>query len=115
MIEMWRKLSEAERGIAFWKCSVICDEEYKNLCRLTAEKCEAGHIAVVCTVYGGRIQSVTCDEEEFSVLFPMMKNELAQLLDQETEGEEREAELDRFFARYTTAKVYKRKLVGEKL
>ena len=112
MNEMWKKLSETERGIAFRKNNVIANEEYKKQCRLIAEKCEAGHIAVVCSIYGGRIQSLIFDEEEFLILFPKMKQELADLLDLETE--EKEIKLDRFFARYTTAKVYKRSLLGEK-
>ncbi len=112
---MWRKRSESERGAAFWKSEILCDEEYKNLCRLIAEKCDEGHIAVVCTVYGVRIQSVTCEEEEFPILFPMMKKELAALLDQAETVEETEAELEKLFTRYATAKVYKRKLVGETL
>ena len=53
------------------------------------------------------------DEEEFSVLFPRMKQELADLLDRELETEEKEAELERLFAEYTMAKIYKRSLLGE--
>ena len=54
------------------------------------------------------------DEEDFSVRFPRMKRELADLLDREMDTEEKETELDRFFAGYTTAKVYKQNLLGEK-
>lgn len=111
---MWRKYGEEKRGIAFLKCNVVCDEEYKKLCRMTAEKCDAGHIVLVCTVYGGRMQSMSFSEEEFRSLYPLMKRELSALLDKETDRETRKIELDDFFDRYTSTKVYKRMLVGEK-
>lgn len=113
MIGMWRKLGEGDRGISFRRSSVVSDEKYRDLCRITAEKFDAGHIAVVCSIRGGRIRSFAFDEEEFSVLFPRMKRELADLLDRELEAEEKEAELERLFAEYTTAKIYKRSLLGE--
>ena len=59
-------------------------------------------------------QGTSLDEEDFSVQFPRMKRELADLLDREMDTEEKETELDRFFAGYTTAKVYKQNLLGEK-
>lgn len=114
MIGMWRTLGEAERGITFRRSIVVSDEKYKDLCRVTAERFETGHIAVVCSILGGRIQSLIFDEEDFSVRFPRMKRELADLLDREMDTEEKETELDRFFAGYTTAKVYKQNLLGVK-
>ena len=96
------------------KCNIVADEKYKDLCRITAEKFEAGHIAAVFCIQGGAIESLTFEEEEFWMLFPKMKQELALLLDRDLEADDRGAELDQFFARYTSANVYKRKLLGEK-
>ena len=114
MSEMWRKMSVEERGILIRKCNIVADEKYKDLCRITAEKFEAGHIAAVFCIQGGAIESLTFEEEEFWMLFPKMKQELALLLDRDLEADDRGAELDQFFARYTSANVYKRKLLGEK-
>ncbi len=100
--------------VAFRKNCVICDEEYKDLCRMYAERCLEGHVAIVCAVYGLMIQSVACEEREFPRIYSKMKAELSQILDGEGDVSEKEAELCAFFDRYTTAKVYQHKLTGER-
>ena len=112
---MWKSLGKHERALPFLKSDFLCDEEYKDLCRITSERCEPGHIAVICAVYGERIQSVVFDEDQFNLLYPTMKTELASLLEEIADEAEKKEELDRFFNRYTNFECYKKNLFGEKI
>ncbi|MBQ3076098.1 MAG: hypothetical protein IJC26_08510 [Clostridia bacterium] len=106
---MWRSLDESERGFVFRNSHVLCDEVYKDLCRLTAERCD-GHVAVVCTVYGVLIQSVICEEESYPFVYKEIKEELSRLLEkQETRSEKKEA-LFALFQKYGTVEPYRRKI-----
>lgn len=91
---------------------MLFDEEYRDLCRITVEKCEKGHIAIVCTVYGIMIRSLICREERFSAFYAELKSDLAFLLDQEMSKEEKEAALCALFDRNTSVEAYK-KLMNE--
>lgn len=105
---MWRTVDPSERGLAFRNCNVLLDEEYKDLCRITAEKCEEGHIAVVCTVYGLMIRSLICEEDRFSDFCRELKRDLAALLEQEIGPEEKETALSALFDRNTSVEAYRR-------
>lgn len=97
----WRKLSASERGIGFRRCDVLCEEEYSDLCRMTAERCEEGHIAIVCTVYGLTIQSVICTREQFPILYEEIKEGLSELLDLDMDRESRMTHLQDLFCRFS--------------
>ena len=105
---MWRTVDPSERGLAFRNCNVLLDEEYKDLCRITAEKCEEGHIAVVCTVYGLMIRSLICEEDRFSDFCGELKRDLSALLEQEIFPEEKETALSALFDRNTSVEAYRR-------
>lgn len=107
---MWRKLDETERGIAFLNCDIIADEEYKDCGRITVEKIEDNHIAIVCSIYGSMIQSVSCDENEYPLLYETMRTELAELFEREGSTAEKTEEYLAFFKRHATLKVYRRKI-----
>ena len=106
---MWRALTESERGIGFLNSCVLLDEEYKKLCRITAEKCGEARIALICTVYGVMIRSLICDEEAFPDFHKKLKSELASVLEQQLSKAEKEAELSALFERNTRFGAFKRR------
>ena len=108
MIILWRTVDPSERGLAFWNCNVLLDEEHRDLCRITAEKCDEGHIAVVCTVYGLMIRSLICVEDRFPDFCRALKRDLAALLEQEICQEEKETALCALFDRNTSVEAYRR-------
>ena len=110
---MWRKRDTAQNDSPFWNGCVIREEEYDDLCRLTVEKCEDGHLTVVCTVYGLMIHGIACEEAEFERVYESLKKELSVVFKREGNVLDHEEELSELLNRYATAKVYKRKILGE--
>lgn len=60
---MWIRLSAtgtagSEGGV------VIADEEYKNSCRITLEKCEK-YYAITCGVYGAMVHTAFTDSNHY--------------------------------------------------
>ncbi|MDE6732246.1 MAG: hypothetical protein K2J77_05150 [Oscillospiraceae bacterium] len=83
---MWKSLYIAdtrgsEGGI------IIADEEYKNSCRITLEKCEKLY-AVTCGVYGAMVHTAFSDPENYQALYDEMKKELQEFIDTETTEKE---------------------------
>ncbi|MBO5561877.1 MAG: hypothetical protein J6A07_09520 [Firmicutes bacterium] len=83
---MWESLYEpnqkgSEGGI------VLADEEYKNSCRITLEKCER-YYAVTCGVYGAMVHTAFSDDEHYQAMYDEMKKELREFIDRETTAEE---------------------------
>ena len=76
---MWKDLLPlgergSENGI------VLLDEEYKESCRITLEKCPRWY-AITCGVYGARFHTVFCNEDDYNEIYKAMKEELAVFID----------------------------------
>jgi len=59
---------------------VLADEEYKEECRITLEKCERYH-AITCGVYGDMVHTTFCNMEEAESKYEAMKAELKEFVD----------------------------------
>ncbi len=86
---MWKNLY-SEGGI------VLADEEYKESCRITLEKCPQ-YYAITCGVYGAMVHTAFCDDN-FQNVYNEMKRELQEFIDKDTSESE---ELD-FYEHFTS-------------
>lgn len=84
---MWDRLpfrpgeTGSENGI------ILKDEEYKESCRITLEKCPK-YYGITCGVYGSMLHTVFCNESDYEVTYDAMKMELADFIDREVTEEE---------------------------
>lgn len=95
---MWKDLETtgtagSENGV------IIKDEEYKDSCRVTLEKCEKYH-AITCGVYGAMVHTAFCDEKESEVMYEAMKMELQDFIDRDTTEEEELSFYEEFTSKY---------------
>lgn len=95
---MWKSLYIAdtvgsEGGI------IIADEEYKNSCRITLEKCEKFY-AVTCGVYGAMVHTAFSDADNYQALYDEMKKELQEFIDKETTEKEELDFYDHFCSKF---------------
>ena len=95
---MWNSVlisgeTESENGI------IIADEEYKNACRITLEKCER-YYAITCGVYGAMVHTVFTDSEHYKDMYDDMKSELQEFLDRDTSALEEEEFYEQFTEKY---------------
>ncbi len=95
---MWKSLYTADTkgsdgGI------IIADEEYKNSCRITLEKCEKFY-AVTCGVYGAMVHTAFSDSENYQALYDEMKKELQEFIDTETTEKEELDFYDHFCSKF---------------
>jgi hypothetical protein len=86
VLNMWRNLNVAGRtgsegGIIFF------DEEYKDACRITLEKCDR-YYAITCGVYGAMVHTAFTDFEHYTEMYHAMKNDLQAFIDKETPEDE---------------------------
>ena len=93
---MWKDLYEpnskgSENGL------IIADEEYKNSCRITLEKCPK-YYAITCGVSGAMFHTVFTDYEHHQKIYQAMKMDLQNFIDKETT----EAEEFYFYDEFTT-------------
>lgn len=93
---MWKDLYEpnskgSENGL------IIADEEYKNSCRITLEKCPK-YYAITCGVSGAMFHTVFTDYENHQNIYQAMKKDLQNFIDKETT----EAEEFDFYDEFTT-------------
>lgn len=66
---------------------VIIDEEYKNSCRITLEKCEK-YYAITCGVYGSMVHTAFCGSDDYMGKYEAMKKDLQEFIDKDTTNEE---------------------------
>ena len=78
---------------------IIADEEYKNACRITLEKCER-YYAITCGVYGAMVHTVFTDSEHYKDMYDDMKSELQEFLDRDTSALEEEEFYEHFTEKY---------------
>ena len=55
--------------------TILLDEEYKNACRITLEKCER-YYAITCGIYGGMVHTAFADNDHYREKYEAMKKEL---------------------------------------
>ena len=72
---------EVKRGL------IISDEEYKDSCRITLEKCER-YYAITCGIYGGMMHTVFCNSTQYQETYNNMKKDLQEFIDKNTSDEE---------------------------
>ena len=66
---------------------IISDEEYKDSCRITLEKCER-YYAITCGIYGGMMHTVFCNSTQYQETYNNMKKDLQEFIDRNTSDEE---------------------------
>ncbi len=86
MSYMWESLyiagaTGSEGGV------VLADEEYKNACRITLEKCEK-YFTITCGIYGSMVHTAFADFENYQSLYNDMKQELQKFIDTDTTEDE---------------------------
>ncbi|MCR5024369.1 MAG: hypothetical protein K6A90_08575 [Lachnospiraceae bacterium] len=95
---MWKNLETI--GTEGSECGIIIkDEEYKESCRVTLEKCER-YYAITCGVYGAMVHTAFCDEKESEGKYEAMKNDLQDFIDKDTTEDEELNFYDEFVNKY---------------
>ena len=67
---MWKDLYVAG-DIGSEGGTILADEEYKNSCRITLEKCEK-YYAITCGIYGSMVHTAFSDFEHYQKLYDTM-------------------------------------------
>ena len=78
---------------------IIENEEYKNECRITLERC-GQYDAITCGVYGGMVHTAFCDSSRSQEVYSNMKRDLEDFFDKDTTLEEAELFYDKFTSKY---------------
>ena len=78
---------------------IMADEEYKNSCRITLEKCER-YYAVTCGVYGSMIHTAFTDDAHCWKTYNAIKNDLQTFIDNIECMTE--IEIEQFFDEFTS-------------
>lgn len=78
---------------------ILIDEEYKNSCRITLEKCEK-YYAITCGIYGCMVHTVFSDINHYQETYEAMKKDLQEFIDKETLIDEENNFYDEFIAKY---------------
>lgn len=90
---MWKNF-DSEDKIGSEGGMILSDEEYKESCRITLEKCPQ-YYAITCGIYGAMLHTVFCGDE-FQNVYDEMKKELQEFIDKDT-SESEEIEFYRYF------------------
>lgn len=75
--------------------TIIADEEYKESCRITLERCER-YDAITCGVYGSMMHTTFCDKSHSQEVFDNMKRDLQEFIDKDTTAEEEDIFYEEF-------------------
>ena len=67
--------------------TIIADEEYKESCRITLERCER-YDAITCGVYGCMMHTAFCNKSHSQEVFDNMKKDLQEFIDKDTTADE---------------------------
>ena len=79
--------------------TIIADEEYKESCRITLERCER-YDAITCGVYGSMMHTTFCDKSHSQEVFDNMKRDLQEFIDKDTTAEEEDIFYEEFTSKY---------------
>lgn len=78
---------------------ILADEEYKNACRITLEKCKE-YYAITGGIYGGMVHTAFCGAEDFQQMYNAMKKDLQEFIDTDASSSERREFYERFTSKY---------------
>ena len=78
---------------------IIADEEYRDSCRITLEKCER-YYAITCGVYGGMMHTAFCNSTQYQDIYNNMKKDLQEFSDKNSSDEEEIEFYDWFTSKY---------------
>lgn len=82
---MWKNLY-VENKMGSESGIILLDEEYKESCRITLEKCLQCY-AITCGIYGAMIHTIFCGDN-FQNVYDEVKRELQEFIDKDfTENE----------------------------
>lgn len=78
---------------------IIADEEYKESCRITLERCEM-YDAITCGVYGSMMHTAFCESSHSLEVLDNMKKDLQEFIDKDTTAEEEDIFYEEFISKY---------------
>ncbi|MBP5456438.1 MAG: hypothetical protein J6Y37_08045 [Paludibacteraceae bacterium] len=82
---------------------IIRDEEYKERCRITLERCDK-YDAITCGIYGAMLHTIFCHEKESEGKYDAMKKDLQDFIDRLPASEEEQGLFyERFVEKYLDA------------
>ena len=84
--------------------TIIADEEYKESCRITLERCER-YDAITCGVYGCMMHTAFCDKSHSQEVFDNMKKDLQEFIDKDTTVDEESIFYEEFTSKYWLVNV----------
>ena len=79
--------------------TIIADEEYRQSCRITLEKCERWD-AITCGVYGSMVHTAFADAASSAKKYAAMKQDLQNFIDRDTTSAEEIAFYREFVQKY---------------
>ena len=79
--------------------TIIADEEYKESCRITLERCER-YDAITCGVYGCMMHTSFCNKSHGQEVFDNMKKDLQEFIDKDTTADEESIFYEEFTSKY---------------
>ena len=109
---MWRCTDESERGIVFYDCVILRDEEYKDLGKMTVQKIDDGTIMIIVSIYGVTMRGLYFEEDEYPAHYETMKKDLTEIFEKDGSNEEKLELFLAFFDKHTSLKIYRRKVYG---
>jgi len=93
---MWKDLY-VSGAVGSENGEILYDEEYKNACRITLEKCPK-YYAITCGVYGCMVHTAFSDFSHYQAMYDDMKKDLQEFIDKDTSADEEFA----FYLEFTT-------------
>ncbi|MCF2543508.1 hypothetical protein I6E35_13675 [Blautia producta] len=97
-IDMWDDIYKPN-SIGSEGGTIIADEEYKESCRITLERCER-YDAITCGVYGCMMHTSFCNKSHSQEVFDNMKKDLQEFIDKDTTADEESIFYEEFTSKY---------------
>ena len=95
---MWNSLY-APGEIGSENGEIVADEEYKNACRITLEKCQK-YYAITCGIYGAFFHTAFSDADHCQETYEAMKKDLQKFIDKDTSYDEEHDFYEEFTSKY---------------
>lgn len=97
---MWKTLTEELNQIGSEGGKILKDEEYKEQCRITLERCPH-YDAITCGVYGEMVHTAYSDAKDSSSMYEAMKKDLQTFIDADFDDEKKRSDFyDAFVRQY---------------
>ena len=78
--------------------TIVADEEYKQSCRITMERCQRGY-AITCGVYGDMVHTAFAEDANCWKTYHAIRNDLQTFVDSRERMSDRE--IERFYSAFT--------------